>query len=465
VNTSYSYDSVSHLLSVLHQAGTNVLDGASYTYDPAGNRTSKTNYLNGTTSNYTYDPLYELKQVTQGGSTTESYSYDAVGNRLSSVDVPLYNYNSSNELNSNSLGSYTYDANGNSLTDSSGKSYSWDFENRLTQGVNPGVGTTTFRYDPFGRRVQKSGPLGTTNYLYDGARPIDELDSSGSVLAKYTHSPEVDDPLSMLRGGATSYYQNDGIGSITSLSNQTAALASTYTFDSFGKLAAASTGTITNPFRYTAREFDIETGIYYNRARYFDPGSGRFISEDPLRFGGDGPNFYAYVNNDPIDFTDPLGLKCCDVPTHPPGVSIEANRHKQSPTAIDGGSTLWASGAAHGTTRTGMVNIIPNMTILETSTQGQPRVPCTSRSGSPCVALDGQNKGEWQTILTETGGGSGRMGTRRRSKDRLWRDGNGATTVARSPTLRWVQRLSPAHHSRYRQTVAGLFLSNGDESR
>jgi YD repeat-containing protein len=60
------------------------------------------------------------------------------------------------------------DANGNTLSDPSGKSYSWDFENRLTQAVNPGVGTTTFRYDPFGRRIQKSGPLGTTNYLYDG---------------------------------------------------------------------------------------------------------------------------------------------------------------------------------------------------------------------------------------------------------------------------------------------------------
>jgi YD repeat-containing protein len=60
------------------------------------------------------------------------------------------------------------DANGNTLSDSSGKSYSWDFENRLVQVVNPGVGTTTFRYDPWGRRIQKSGPLGTTNYLYDG---------------------------------------------------------------------------------------------------------------------------------------------------------------------------------------------------------------------------------------------------------------------------------------------------------
>jgi RHS repeat-associated protein len=165
--------------------------------------------------------------------------------------------------------------------------------------------------------------LGPTIYLYDGARLIEEADSSGNILARYAHSTEVDEPLSMLRGTVNSYYQNDGIGSITSLSNQTAALAGTYTFDSFGKLTA-STGAITNPFRYTGREFDTETGIYYYRARYFDPGTGRFVSEDPIRFGGDGPDFYAYVNNDPTDFTDPLGL-CCDVPAHPLDVSPEYN--------------------------------------------------------------------------------------------------------------------------------------------
>ena len=71
----------------------------------------------------------------------------------------------------------THDANGNTLSDASGRSFTWDFENRLTQVVNPGVGTTTFRYDPFGRRIQKSGPLGTTNYLYDGDNAIEEADA------------------------------------------------------------------------------------------------------------------------------------------------------------------------------------------------------------------------------------------------------------------------------------------------
>jgi YD repeat-containing protein len=174
VNTNYNYDSVSHLLGVLHQAGSTTLDGASYTYDYAGNRTSKTNDLNGTTWNYGYDPVYELLQVTHNGSTKESFSYDAVGNRLSSSGVPTYSYNPSNELTSNSSGSYTYDANGNTLTDPSGKTYTWDFENRLTQAIVPGTGTVTFKYDPFGRRIQKSSPSATTNYLYDGNNSIED---------------------------------------------------------------------------------------------------------------------------------------------------------------------------------------------------------------------------------------------------------------------------------------------------
>jgi YD repeat-containing protein len=63
-----------------------------------------------------------------------------------------------------------YDANGNTLSDASGRQYTWDFENRLVSATNPGVGTTTFRYDPFGRRIQKSGALGTTNYTSMTAR-------------------------------------------------------------------------------------------------------------------------------------------------------------------------------------------------------------------------------------------------------------------------------------------------------
>src|SRR5207253_8849635 len=97
-----------------------------------------------------------------------------------------------------------------------------------------------------------------------------------------------------------------GLGSSTSLSNSAGAIASTYTYDSFGRMTG-STGTLTNPLRYTGREFDSETGLYFYRARYFDPNVGRFLNEDALAFQS-GPNHYSYVGNSPARFIDPTGL-------------------------------------------------------------------------------------------------------------------------------------------------------------
>jgi len=219
------------------------------------------------------------------------------------------------------------DANGNTLSDPSGKQYTWDFENRLVQAIVPGTngGTTTFRYDPFGRRIQKSGPLGTTNYLYDAHNLLEEVDSNGNVLAKHTQGSHVDEPLSELRSATIGYYEQDGLGSSTSLSNSAGALANTYTYDSFGKLIA-STGTFTNFLQYTSREFDSESGLYSYRARYFDPSTGRFISEDPIGLGG-GLNFYQYVRNNPILLNDPLGLRWTNtgVPAPPNTNTIVCN--------------------------------------------------------------------------------------------------------------------------------------------
>jgi RHS repeat-associated protein len=134
---------------------------------------------------------------------------------------------------------------------------------------------------------------------------VEELDGSRTAVARYAQGLGIDEPLAMYRGGASYYYDADGLGSITSLTNSSGQIAASYTYDSFGKLTA-STGTVTNPFRYTGREYGAETGLYYYRARYYDSSVGRFISEDAVRFGG-GPNFYEYVGNTPTNFVDPTG--------------------------------------------------------------------------------------------------------------------------------------------------------------
>ena len=318
VTTNYAYDNLSRLLSVLHQASGSTIDGASYTVDSAGNRTAKTDQRLALITNYTYDSIYQLLAATQSGTTAESYTYDSVGNRLSSLGVASYTNNSSNELTATSNATYGYDSNGNttSKADSTGTTnYTWDFENRLTGVTLPGSGgAVTFRYDPFARRIQKSFTQGTTttttNFLYDADNLIEEVDPNGNVLARHAQGLTIDEPLAMLRSSTTSYYHADGLGSVTSLSNTAGGLAQNYSYDSFGKQTSSS-GSLTNPFQYTAREFDGETGLYFYRARYFDPSSGRFSNEDPIGFRA-GTNFYSYAANSPTNTTDPLGRYTVD---------------------------------------------------------------------------------------------------------------------------------------------------------
>ena len=164
----------------------------------------------------------------------------------------------------------------------------------------------TFKYDPFGRRIYKSSSSGTSIFAYDHDNLIEETNSSGGVVARYSQGLNTDEPLAMLRSSTTSYYQADGLGSVSSLSNGAGAVAQNYSYDSFGNIIA-TTGSLVNSFRYTRREWDTETSLYYYRARYYDPQSGRFLSEDPIRFRG-GVDFYPYVGGNPLNALDPSGM-------------------------------------------------------------------------------------------------------------------------------------------------------------
>ncbi len=154
---------------------------------------------------------------------------------ICALGMSLYVYNSSNELTSTPDATFTCDGNGNTLTkiDSSGTTtYNLDFENPLTSVVLPGAGgTVTFKYDPLGRRIQKSSSTATTNYLYDGNDTVAELDQTGALVTRYTQGG-VDEPLAMLRG-ATFYYDQDGLGSATTLTGSTGTIGNSYTYDTF----------------------------------------------------------------------------------------------------------------------------------------------------------------------------------------------------------------------------------------
>jgi RHS repeat-associated protein len=245
----------------------------------------------------------------------------ALGNRLTRTDSssvpppPVLNgtvmgstYDVANRMLTSPDTTYTYDNNGNTLTktDASGTTtYGYDYENRLISASMPGGIVATYTYDPFGRRISKSVNGVTTQYLYDGMNIIKEYDGTGTLLASYVHGPGIDEPISMTRGGQTFYYHADGLGSITGLTDSSQTVVQNYGYDGFGNLT--QTPTIQNPYTYTGREWDRETGLYYYRARYYDPQTGRFLTEDPIGFAGGDVNLYGYVWNNPVKFTDPSG--------------------------------------------------------------------------------------------------------------------------------------------------------------
>jgi len=143
-------------------------------------------------------------------------------------------------------------------------------------------------------------------YIYDGANAFELLGTSTqNISQRYTYNLGVDEPLALV-SNTTSYVEQDGVGSITSLTNSSGAITDTVAYSQNGWGTPGHTGSTSFGLRFTARDFDGSPFLDYNRARYYDPITGRFISEDQIGFNG-GENFYAYVGNSPIGRTDPFG--------------------------------------------------------------------------------------------------------------------------------------------------------------
>ena len=170
--------------------------------------------------------------------------------------------------------------------------------------------TVNYRYDGLGRRVEKeviAGTTTTTRYVYDNEDILLELDGSNNVTARYTHGPGIDEPLIMEKSSQSFYYHADGLGSITEITNQSGTVVQRYTYSSFGKIESLLDPNFVQPYTFTAREFDPETGLHFYRARYNDVYTGRFLEEDPIGFAS-GINFYIYAFNNPVLFKDVFGL-------------------------------------------------------------------------------------------------------------------------------------------------------------
>jgi RHS repeat-associated protein len=281
-----------------------------YRYDAVGNVIQVDSNRDGSTT-YTYDPLDRLTGVS-GPGISDNYSYDAAGNRLSAGAL-TFSYDAAGRLAGRSDGtSYSYDVAGNltSKSDSSGTTaYRWDGEGRLARIDYPGGSYSAYQYDDSGRRVSRRLPDGSTvYYIYAGAQLLQERDADGNVLVAYTYDG-LDRPVSMWRGGQSYFYLLDRLGSVIGLVDIHGEEVARYRYDPWGN-ALESSGPLAdaNRLRFTSREYDVESGLYFYRARYYDPEVGRFISRDPLGIR-EGLNQYAYVGNNPANWRDPMGTQ------------------------------------------------------------------------------------------------------------------------------------------------------------
>jgi RHS repeat-associated protein len=312
-STSYGYNEASGLTALhLFDSSLNLLSKSDYSYNDVEYRDSHTT-LDGVTG-YSYDALNRLTGSVGPDpgnpvlTLTESYNYDAVGNRTTSHLATGQVYDAANRLLEDSRFSYTCDANGNLATKQDKSSsalttYDWDVEDRLS-AVHTPTQTISFRYDALDRRIEKAGAT-TTRYVYDQEDIIEERDGSNSLTVGYTHGPDIDEPLARrdVIAGQTAFYHVDGVGSITDSTDSVGQISVTHRYDSYGNVLV---GTATSGYSFTGREWDPDSGTFHYRQRYYDPSSGEFISEDPVGVQFISTNLYEYAGGSPVNFSDPL---------------------------------------------------------------------------------------------------------------------------------------------------------------
>lgn len=289
-------------------------------YDLAGSLV-KTNYPDGSTINYQFDNggrLTSINDFKLNGSLNAFYKYtlDQLGNRTGiSFSQPLnvkptpvdttYTPDVDNRLLTAGSISFGYDNNGNLITKTLGSNvtnYSWDFNDMLTQVTKDGT-TYTYRYDALGSRVAKTMDSVETRYVGGLA----ETDVSGNITAYYVYGLGLISKISPTN--QSYFYHFDGLGSTIAVTDSSGAIVNKYAYDEHGKVLNQEEG-ISNAFKYVGRfgVMDEGNGLLYMRARYYDPEVGRFISKDPIGFAGGDLNLYAYVQSNPVNGVDPLGL-------------------------------------------------------------------------------------------------------------------------------------------------------------
>jgi RHS repeat-associated protein len=315
-SNTLTYDTVGRLTNLqdFNATGGSIAN-YTYTYDLAS-RLQCEQLNGGATKTYTYDAANEL---TNDGTNT--YSYDLNGNRT----MTGYTTGPGNQLTNDGVWTYTYDAEGNLTKKSKGANaetwtFAYDNHNHVVcakdSASDGGTVLTlaTYVYDSLENRQEKdvwtsaSNSVTITRFSYDGEQVWADRDGTNTLVARYLHGDQVDELFARINSsGIAAWYLADRVGSVRDIIANTGSVLDHIDYDGFGN-ATETQPANGDRYKWTGREFDLETGLLYARARYYSGSAGRWTSQDPISFGGADSNLYRYVANDAPNRIDPSGL-------------------------------------------------------------------------------------------------------------------------------------------------------------
>lgn len=318
-NTSdmVTYNGFGEIASYLAMTNGERLLAVNYTYDAVGRITQRSEELAGTTTRYgyEYDLLGRLVRVTHDGKTLATYDYDANGNRtgLTTPSLELTaSYDEQDRLISYGDTNFTYTASGDLHTRTQNgqtTTYRYDTLGNLRSVALPDGREVSYLIDGLNRRVGKQiDGVTVQRFLYlDQLHPVAELDDANNLVSLFVYGSDGDTPTYMVRQGAPYRIFSDQVGSPRLVVNATTGeVVQRLSFDVFGNVVE-DTHPGFQPFGFAGGLADLDTGLVRFGARDYDATVGRWTSREPLFFEGGSANLYTYVNNDPVNFTDPTG--------------------------------------------------------------------------------------------------------------------------------------------------------------
>jgi RHS repeat-associated protein len=304
-----------------------------YDYDKTGNLTRLLDTRKGE-HHYHYDPVSRLTRADHSQDLQERFGHTPAGTLLMQ-DRPGPDIVAGNRLMIQGDRQYDYDAFGNLIRERRGRGhaliteYRYDCQHRLIGITQPNGQTASYRYDPFGRRISKTVDGLTTEFFWQGDKLIAEHHAERHRT--YLYEPDSFRPLVLLEGFGPQdtnafHYQLDHLGTPQELTEPDGEIVWSAHYRAYGQISRLDKGKIDNPLRFQGQYFDQESGLHYNRHRYYNPDIGRYLTPDPVKLAG-GINAYLYAPN-PTGWVDPLGLSAncpgsirknpaCATPTEP----------------------------------------------------------------------------------------------------------------------------------------------------